>query len=424
MGLLDLFNVKYIKEENDRLHKLMTPEMQNSLAMQNHISQLQKEIDSLTKQLSDKQSELDKQTQAIAETKAKLISFQEDVLVQDFGLYHPTFEFMHSDEYKLELLNIREYEKYLIRNNFATTASPNWTINGSRRTGQKMVRDMQKLLLRAFNSECDDIISKVKYNNIIPSGKRITASCNAISKLGAVMGVAITKQYYDCKIKELELSYEYQQIKQKEKEEQREARARLREEAKLQKEIEEQRRKVEKEQNHYQNALSTLLKQINTTGETPELLAKKSELEKQLGEIEHTMKDLDYREANQKAGYVYIISNIGAFGENMYKIGMTRRLDPQERVDELGDASVPFNFDVHAMIFSDNAPALENALHKAFADRKVNLVNHRREFFYATLDEIKAVVRENYDKTVEFIDIPDAEQYRTSIKKRQQGIFD
>ena len=132
------------------------------------------------------------------------------------------------------------------------------------------------------------------------------------------------------------------------------------------------------------------------------------------------IKDIDYREANQRAGYVYIISNIGAFGENVYKIGMTRRLDPQDRVDELGDASVPFNFDVHAMIFSDDAPALETALHKAFEDRKLNMVNTRREFFNVTLDEIKEVVKENFDKTVEFVDVPDAEQFRVSQKMKRR----
>ena len=120
-----------------------------------------------------------------------------------------------------------------------------------------------------------------------------------------------------------------------------------------------------------------------------------------------------------RAGYVYIISNIGAFGENVYKIGMTRRLDPQDRVDELSDASVPFNFDVHAMIFSDDAPALENALHKAFESRKLNMVNQRREFFNVTLDEIKEVVRKNFDKTVEFVDTPNAEQYRVSLKMKE-----
>ncbi len=151
---------------------------------------------------------------------------------------------------------------------------------------------------------------------------------------------------------------------------------------------------------------------------TSDLLKKKEDLEQHLCGIESSLKTLDYRQANQKAGYVYIISNVGSFGENVYKIGMTRRLDPQDRVGELGDASVPFNFDVHAMIFSDNAPALEAALHRAFEDRKVNMINTRREFFYATLDEIKEVIRQNFDKTVEFIDFPEAQQYRESVAMR------
>ena len=191
----------------------------------------------------------------------------------------------------------------------------------------------------------------------------------------------------------------------------------MREEAKLQKEIEEARKKVEKEQKHYQNALNTVYAQLASASSDDErivLIEKKNELENQLGEIAKNIKDIDYREANAKAGYVYIISNIGAFGENVYKIGMTRRLDPSERIDELGDASVPFDFDVHAMIFSDNAPALEAALHKAFEHKKLNMVNHRREFFAVTLDEIKEVVRNNYNKSVEFIEFAPAQQYRES----------
>ena len=164
------------------------------------------------------------------------------------------------------------------------------------------------------------------------------------------------------------------------------------------------------------------MSQLEQKPDDLDLLNKKSELEDKLSDIDKALSDIDYRQANMKAGYVYIISNIGAFGENVYKIGMTRRLDPQERVDELGDASVPFRFDVHAMIFSDDAPALETALHHAFEDKKINMVNQRREFFNVTLDEIKKVVQENYDKTVEFIDVPDAEQYRISKKMRENRI--
>lgn len=125
---------------------------------------------------------------------------------------------------------------------------------------------------------------------------------------------------------------------------------------------------------------------------------------------------LDYREENARAGYVYVISNIGAFGEGIYKVGMTRRLEPMDRVDELGDASVPFRFDVHALVFSDNAPALEAKLHTHFAAGRLNKVNGRKEFFRADLQEIEAVIRANYDAVVEVVHAAPAEQYRESLR--------
>ena len=234
------------------------------------------------------------------------------------------------------------------------------------------------------------------------------------------MDISIKHAYLNLKVEELRLAFEYQQKKQEEKEAQKAARAEMREAARLQKEIEAQRKKIEKEQTHYQTAYDSLMKQLEHSPDDEALLSKKAELENQLKDIDKAIKDIDNREANQRAGYVYVISNIGAFGPDVYKIGMTRRLDPQDRVDELGDASVPVNFDVHAMIFSDDAPALETALHKAFEDRKLNMVNTRREFFHVTLNEIKDVVKKNFDKTDEFIDVPDAEQYRISLKMQQE----
>jgi len=281
-----------------------------------------------------------------------------------------------------------------------------------------MVTDTQKLLLRAFNSECDELVSKVKYTNFDASLNKIQKSASTISKLGTIMNIAITPQYLSLKEDELHLAFEYQCKKQQEKEEAKAARAEQREQAKIQKELEEQRHKIEKEQTHYQTAYEKLMAQLSKRPDDADLQKKKEDLEKQLSDIDMALTDIDYRQANMRAGYVYIVSNIGSFGENVYKIGMTRRLDPQERIDELGGASVPFKFDVHAMIFSDDAPALEAALHRAFEDKKVNIVNQRREFFNVTLDEIKDVVKKNFDKTVEFIDIPDAEQYRVSMKMR------
>ena len=340
----------------------------------------------------------------------------EELQVQDFGLYKPQFDFASSTDYAERLAEVRNNQKRLIKNGNAVTGSKDWTVNGNKSQGKKMVSDTQKLLLRAFNVECDEAVAKVRYTNYDASLNRIYKSAETISKLGKIMQIQVTQQYVNSKVEELRLAFEYRQKKQQEKEEQQAARAAMREATKLQKEIEEQRKKYEKEQTHYQTAYQKLLQQLQASPDNADLIAKKQEMELHLQDIEKALQDIDYREANHRAGYVYVISNIGSFGENVYKIGMTRRLDPQDRVDELGDASVPFNFDVHAMIFSDDAPALEAALHRAFENRKVNAVNHRREFFYVTLDEIKQVVRANFDRTVEFVDVPDAEQYRISRK--------
>ena len=381
------------------------------------------ELARVQENLESRNSELKDALEELQQAKDQLIETNEEVLMQSFGLYTPRYAFMNADEYKAHLLEIRAKQKDMIKAKTAVSGNMNWTVNGNASKGKKMVSDMQKLLLRAFNSECDDVVEHVKYNNIEASEKRITTSREAISKLGTIMEVSIQPQYYRLKIEELHLAFEYAQKKQQEKEEQKEARARMREEAKLAKEIEEERKKLEKEQQHYQNALQRINAQLEAASDVDRaaIEEKKAELMAQLDKIDKEFADVDYREANQRAGYVYVISNIGAFGENVYKIGMTRRLDPQDRVDELGDASVPFNFDVHAMIFSNDAPKLEAALHNAFADRKLNFVNQRREFFNVSLDEIKQVIKDNYDKSVEFVELAPAEQYRESLKLKEQA---
>ncbi len=432
MGFSDMFKGKQYKTElgalqqkYDELKSMLTPEMQDILKqkevlhiLENEKFETEKQIDSLNKTISDKTSEIWDLNNTIQQKKSEIIWMDDEILVQEFGLYKPQYEFSSSLDYKEKLAEIRSQQRAMVKNKTAVSGNTNWQVNGSTTKGRKMVSDTQKLLLRAFNSECDEVVSKVKYTNFDLSLNKIYKSAEAISRLGSIMDIAINNQYLNAKIQELRLAFEYQQKKQEEKENQRAARAELREAARLQKEIEAQRKKIEKEQTHYQTAYEKLLHQLEQNPDNNDLLQKKEELENQLKDIDKAIKDIDYREANQRAGYVYIISNIGAFGENIYKIGMTRRLDPQDRIDELGDASVPFNFDVHAMIFSDDAPALESALHKAFENRKLNMVNTRREFFNVTLDEIKEVVKKNFDKTVEFVDIPDAEQYRISQKMK------
>lgn len=433
MSILDTFKGKQFKNELESLQKeyeylktLMTPEMQDVIKLKAEIEKLQKNKNNLSDQILELNEKIKEKNYNISSLDSvirgkskQIVNLDDEILVQEFGLYQPQFDFASALDYKEELAKIRMRQKDLIKNNHAVTGRTDWQVNGNAAKGRKLVTDTQKLLLRAFNSECDELISKVKYTNFDASLNKIYKSSEAISKLGTIMEISITGQYLEAKVKELRLAFEYQQKKQEEKEEQKAARAEQREQAKIQKEIEEQRKKIEKEQTHYQTAFKRINDQLMANPNDPDLLAKKSELEKQIDSIDKALTDIDYRQANMKAGYVYVISNIGAFGENIYKIGMTRRLDPQDRVDELGDASVPFNFDVHAMIFSDDAPALEAALHRAFEDRKLNMVNQRREFFHVTLDEIKEVVRKNFDKTVEFVDVPDAEQFRISERMRK-----
>lgn len=428
MSLSDIFNASKIKKENEALkselaekNKLLTPEMLEAEQLKKNIEVLQGMYQNLNKSIGILKNKEAQMVAEIQQRSAELIDIDDRMMFQDFALYTPKYELANSEKYKDALDSIRNAQKEFIKKDLAILGTNSWEVNGSKTEGKKLVADMKKLFLRAFNSECDSIIEKVTVTNYTTSLKRINSSCEAISKLGRLVQISISDPYLSAKIKELDLALEYREMKQREKEEQKELKAQMREEAKLQKEIEEARKKVEKEQNHYLNALEIINQQLEKASEEEKsaILAKKAEIENGLVEIDKNLKDIDYREANVKAGYVYIISNIGAFGENVYKIGMTRRLDPLERIDELGDASVPFDFDIHAMIFSDNAPALEAALHKAFENRKINMINHRREFFRVSLDEIKSVVRENYDKTVEFIEIPAAEQYRQSVKMQE-----
>lgn len=415
-GLMSLFGGKE-KKEIELLRSQMSPEQLQNV-------DLTKAIEEKTIVLNKLNSEIASANAKLSEIKQDIVETDEAVLLQSFGVYVPHYSYHLSEEYKEQLDLIRARQKQLIKADQAVNGNMNWQVNGSASKGKKMVKDMQKLLLRAFNSECDDAIEHVRFNNIEACEKKIYSSADAISKLGDMMHISITPTYIKMKIDELRLMHEYQLKKQEEKEAAKEARQRQREDAKVAKELEEARKALEKEQSHYENALAKVNFQLGNNPSEEErqaLETKKAELLEQLGRIENEIETVDYRAANQKAGYVYIISNIGAFGENVYKIGMTRRLEPMERIDELGDASVPFNFDVHAMIFTDDAPKLEAALHNAFAERKLNYVNQRREFFNVTLDEIKTVVKNNFDKTVEFVDIAPAEQYRESIQMRKQG---
>ena len=435
--MLDMFRVneikaeleKAIKERNalkkvlDETGKMEYLQLQQALANLNAQKEkarldLQQFDGWFAKRKQDAEQKMSEIVNQIEAKKKEIIVLDDEILLESFALYKPKFKFLTSAEYKTRLDACRDKQKQMIKDGIAVKANEGWTVNNSKSEGKKMVNDMKKLLLRSFNNECDYCVDNVKFNNMEVNEKRIEKSFEELNKLGRIMQANIVDTYRKLKYEELYLAFEYQQKKQEEKEEQKRVREELREQQKLEQEIRQAREKLAKEKKHFTKAIDELeskLKGAVSDSERSLVLEKLAEVKGQYSELEKEEKVIDYREKNAKAGYVYIISNIGSLGENVYKIGMTRRLEPLERIDELGDASVPFEFDVHALIFSENAPALEAKLHEHFYKSRVNKLNDRKEFFRADIHEIEKVVRENYDKVVDVVKEASAEQYRESL---------
>lgn len=240
-----------------------------------------------------------------------------------------------------------------------------------------------------------------------------------IDRLNVVNRCEITPQYVAFKLEELRLFYEYALKKEEERQEQRELKEQIREEKQAEKELEKARKKAEEEEERYTAALAKAKEDaLKAVGARQAKMATKiAELEARLAEAQ-TNKERAISQAQiTRAGYVYVISNIGSFGEGIYKIGMTRRLEPMDRVKELGDASVPFSFDVHALIRSKDAPTLEKTLHRHFGHRRVNMVNQRKEFFRVSLEEIGAAVVECHGE-FELTKAAEAAEYRQSFAMR------
>lgn len=389
------------------------------LEVQRLIEQEKTKLDAVRQETQCAQLEVAALAQRSSDLQGQILVWEETLLLESFALYEPKFKLITSQEYKSRLDSARDRQKAMIKSGEAATGNMDWTVNNSKAQGRKLVNDMIKLVIRSFNNEADYCVDNVKFSNVELGEKRILKSFETCNRLGRIMSVEISHRYLSLKLDELHLAHEFQIKKQEEKEEAKRAREDLREQQKLEQEIRAAREKIAKERKHFTTAMRDLqarLDKAESEEERATLLSKLAEVEAGRAELESEEKLIDYREQNAKAGYVYVISNVGAFGEGIYKIGMTRRLEPMDRVDELGDASVPFWFDVHAMVFSNNAPALEAKLHERFAVGRLNKVNGRKEFFRADIAEIESVIRENYDAAVEVTYEAPAEQYRESLR--------
>ncbi|MGX1770377.1 DUF4041 domain-containing protein, partial [Dietzia sp. NPDC055343] len=351
--------------------------------------------------------ELQKEVGELREqTNRSVVEMGDDEVLLNAGIYNYRHPLDDAAEYRERLDELSGRISELARSGSAVFASDQFTLDGSLAKGRRMTQDFAILLLRAYNAEAENCVRSMRKGNSARATARLDRAVNSIEKLGALMELRINPEYHALRVVELELTADFQMKKEEERQRAREEREELRQQRRVEAELAAERERLDKERSHYAAAIAALASQ-GGPGEAEELRAR-------LMEIDEAIAANDFRAANIRAGYVYVISNVGAFGPGIVKIGMTRRLEPRDRVRELGDASVPFVYDTHALFFSEDAVSLENELHKKFADRRVNHVNQRREFFFASPSEVREALTEKVGGLLEFNEEPDALEYLQS----------
>lgn len=366
--------------------------------------------------------------------KRSLSLLQDDSLLMQVGYIEPDYEFIDLPAYEAALSELRAEQKKMLLldgsggdREAAAFCSKEISFDGSVKKGKAMLKKVLRLMLRAFNGECDAYIARVTYKNIGLMEKRIENSYEQIGKIADVWYCHLSKGYLENRLRELRLVFTYEEAKQKEREEQALIRAQMKDEERALRELEKARSDAEREEEKYRELLDKAKAEADasTLDDRSALEEKVANLEAMLAAAEESKQRAISQAQLTKSGHVYIISNVGSFGEHVYKIGMTRRLEPLDRVRELGDASVPFPFDVHALIFTKDAPSLENSLHRRFDSRRVNFENLRKEFFRVSIEEIREELIRIHEEegTVSELKITlaaEAKQYRQSEAKRKE----
>lgn len=415
---LDKLKAESTKELID-LRARKTKELNDILnTKQEDIEKLNADIDKKIQKVTEQNKQISNLDKKIKDLNSQLVNVSDEIMYEDYGLYKPRYDFANSSAYKGKLSEVRSNQKEMIKNGDAGTIFNPMTLDGSEAKGRSMQKKNIKQLVRSFNGECEAAINKVTKSNIEMIEKRITRSFEQLNKLNESNGVRLTANYLDSKLDEAHIALEYALKKEQEKELLREQRQREKEERQAQREYAQERAKYEKDETHFQQAKDLLQNKINNSKsdvEIESLKRKLADLQDKISDIQAKKVKLSDRAENPTAGYVYIISNIGSFGQNVYKIGVTRRLDPMDRINELSSASVPFKFDVHALIFTDDAYKLETELHEYFDKERVNKVNKRKEFFRLNIDEIKQILSKHKELTFDFHEIPDAPEYRDTL---------
>ena len=377
------------------------------------VARLQSSAEQIRKETADIQTQYAEKRWTLRKLEGQVAMYDERLAFVEMGIYEPHFDFGDSEAYKANIRSVREQQKASVALKTAIIATGDWTLHGSESKGQTMINRQIRLTLRAFNNECEAAIANTRWNNVVAMGKRIRNAAKQINKANASLLLEISGDYVALRLRELHLTHEYRERLKVEKQIRADATRADRDEIKLLAET----NAAEKEEQKY----AALLQSVRNEAGADE--ARIADLEAALAEAQATGNRARAMAQMTKSGYIYIISNIGSFGDNVVKIGLTRRLDPEDRVRELGDASVPFRFDTHAMIYSEEAPALEAALHKEFSDRRVNASNLRKEFFRVSLDEVEDAVS-RLAPLASFFKDREAQEWHETLALRKQALVD
>lgn len=451
MSFFDIFKINEIKEENEKLKKQLEElgykeysevkaeiEKTNQQIASNNkviydlntnIDELLKNIEKYEKQLKTVENKLNRSKELYNSVDYAIKNFTSSSLDTNGYELSPTDKNEYRELYpsvtlKLHYMDVKELRKAYKENEKQIQKLLELYEN---RYTTKANKTIYSLMVIALQSELQNILYNLKYEKLdeaIKQVKTVTAKYLAIASDGnqSIAGT-ITKFIGEIEylfINAVKIEYNYYVKKEQARQEQLAIKEQMRQEAEERKALEVEKKKVEAEEKKYTEQIASLKEQIASAEDS-----KISELEKRILELESQLAEVTLKKEdiinlqNGKAGNVYIISNLGSFGDKMFKIGMTRRLDPQDRVNELGSASVPFKFDVHSFIFSEDAVGLENALHKKLNSKRVNKVNLRKEFFYSTIDELEQIVNE-IDPTAEFNRTMLAEDFRQSLSFEEE----
>lgn len=412
-------NLEMATKERDAAHAKVT-EIETAyrgiIDVDGEIATRRNTIVELESQITDLRSSYVSKREVYDRLSHDISVFEDRLDLADIGMFRPVISLGSTAEYKDAIENIRERQKEMILEKTAIICPTTWTVSGSEAKGRTMINRNIRMTLRAYNNECEVLVNRVTWKNYDSIKGRMLKCRQTYNDLNESLGIAITEEFERLKLEELRLVYEEAFRHQEEKDRIREEKEREREEAKAQRELQAEIARSEKREREREAALAAARSELAaaTEAERSAYQSRVAELEQQLAKAHEQTERTRSMAEQTRIGHVYVISNIGSFGEEVFKIGMTRRLEPLDRIRELGDASVPFPFEVHALVFTEDAPALERELHLAMEDARVNRVNLRKEFFRASGARIAQVIRKRFPNVV-YVEQPQSQEYLASM---------